>query len=215
MISYLRNKANGDEKYPIATPKVNCKEGRHTNQDLYRMVEYYGMTDCIYPIRLTAMCTSMDSVKMFGSKKVNTSKLVPFHLNQDGRCVRSYEVTMGTVQQLIIGWDWSNDLAMNPDDPVDFADCQDIVGIDLIESTYMSRFNRILIDGLEHSKGTVVRAEDCGNAWYVNGKEVIFGAHLSEQLLSNKIPLIIVRGEIEITSVDFDDSYRVGEDESK
>ena len=61
MISYLRNTANGNEKlYPI---------GRHTNQD-------YGMTEYIYPTKLTAMCRSMNSVGMLGSKKMNEKEYI-------------------------------------------------------------------------------------------------------------------------------------------
>jgi hypothetical protein len=40
------------------------------------MVEYYGMTEYIYPTKLTAMCRSMNSVGMLGSKKMNEKEYI-------------------------------------------------------------------------------------------------------------------------------------------
>jgi hypothetical protein len=99
-----------------------------------------------------------------------------------------------------------NKFQKDPSFPVDLYQFPQAFLIDLIEPGVIFEMEEIPMDGLEHSKGTVVRAEDFGNGWYVNGKKVAFSAKVSGERRSKTIPLIFVRGEIEITSIEFDDS---------
>ena len=47
ILNYLRNKSNGTEKYCMQSPDIEKRNG-----DLYRMVDYYGLTNGLYPSKL-------------------------------------------------------------------------------------------------------------------------------------------------------------------
>lgn len=48
LLRCLRNRANGDAKYPFEEPALSEQEWEQS-VELKRMVEYYGLTDSIYP----------------------------------------------------------------------------------------------------------------------------------------------------------------------
>jgi hypothetical protein len=43
---------------------------------------------------------------------------------------------------------------------------------DLAESTFLNEGHRIPIDRIDYKKGTIIRAEDRGKIWYVDGEAV-------------------------------------------
>ena len=202
MITYLRNKANGSDKFPMKSPEIIISEKR---DDFYRMVEYYGMTNGIYPTKLTAFHPS-DSLEMLGSKKVNAKKWATFELAQDGhdRRVKTFEVILGEVQRIQIGWVCSSSFSQPESDEFGVGEILGTFALDLTKSSFLEKHSQSSstpVEGLEHPKGTVVLSENYGRTWYVNGN-LVYDA--SEKNIPGNKPLISVKGEIEITSVELD-----------
>mmetsp|Transcript_4092 Transcript_4092/g.4558 ORF Transcript_4092/g.4558 Transcript_4092/m.4558 type:complete len:192 (+) Transcript_4092:1-576(+) len=190
------------------------------------MVDYYGMTDGLFPVALNEHTGSEDSVDIIGPKKVNAKEWTTFKLNREGhaRSIKSYEVTLGEVMDIKIGWYYK------PADiiPADFiapiivnlgpGDVPGTVGLDLERSKFMVNGECIQeAEGLEYTNGTVVRAEDYGKVWYVDGeivaptsKEVVEKLDLTYKDSRNRPavyvmrPLISIKGEMEITYIELE-----------
>mmetsp|Transcript_26160 Transcript_26160/g.26591 ORF Transcript_26160/g.26591 Transcript_26160/m.26591 type:complete len:333 (-) Transcript_26160:69-1067(-) len=221
MLHYLRNKANGIEKYPIPAPSVEYREYIDRRVDFCRMVDYYGMTDGLFPVALNMHTGSEDSAGIIGPKKVNAKEWTTFILNREGhdRSIKSYEVTLGDVKDIKIGWYYkpakfttSTNVNLGP------GDVNGTVGLDLERSKFMVNGECIQeAEGLVYTNGTVVRAEDYGKVWYVNGeivaptsKEVVEKLDLTYKDGYNRPtvyvmrPLISIKGEMEITSIELE-----------
>ena len=70
------------------------------------MVDYYGMTDGLFPVALKIHTGSEDLAGIIGPKKVNAKEWTTFILNREGhkRSIKSFEVTLGDVKDIKIGW---------------------------------------------------------------------------------------------------------------
>jgi hypothetical protein len=68
-------------------------------------VDYYGMTNGIFPSNLKIQIGSEDSVEIIHLDKVNARELTTFGLRPEGhgQCVKSYEVILGAVRRIQIG----------------------------------------------------------------------------------------------------------------
>ena len=209
MLKYLRNKAHGIDKYPLNSPK-RLGEG-NTTQDFYRMVEYYGMTNGIYPMNLNIHTGSEDSVEYIGPKEVNAKEWTTFQLVEEGghgRRVKSYEIRLrDDVKRIQIGWKTSNGaVTFNEGTSQGVGDVTDTYALDLTRSTYLVNGNGDPIDRLEHKKGTTIRSEEYGKVWYVDGEIV---CPSSEEKFEDKVgpisngvhPMISIKGGMEITSI--------------
>eukprot|EP00751_Fragilariopsis_kerguelensis_P012798 CAMPEP_0170764660 /NCGR_PEP_ID=MMETSP0733-20121128/4142_1 /TAXON_ID=186038 /ORGANISM="Fragilariopsis kerguelensis, Strain L26-C5" /LENGTH=330 /DNA_ID=CAMNT_0011105363 /DNA_START=101 /DNA_END=1090 /DNA_ORIENTATION=+ len=219
MVSFLRNKANGNERYEMKVPII-----KRRMCDFYRMVDYYGMTNGIFSTHLTIHTGSKESVDFIDPKKVNAKKWTTFQLSQEGhdRLVRSYEVTLCDVQYIQIGWkymDLEADFSTNKNS-LGVGDVDGTHALDLTKSLYLHAGTESTISGLVQTKGTVVRSEDFGRLWYVNGELVDIPQEAQEELIDYFIeldaedgcgthcnrerlcPLISLQGEIEITNVE-------------
>ena len=213
MLDYLRNKANGgdgDEKYPVNSPDIVNENGKFDKDHFYRMLEYYGMTDGIYPVALNVCNGSSDSVEIIASRKASAKEWTTFLLAPKGhkRRIKTFEVTLGTVQRIQIGWNISgNDVTVISGNSDGIGDMPGTFALDLTRSLFLVQGGNDPVDGLEHPKGTVVRSEDFGRIWYLDGEVVApFSGEKSVALRTNPAlsPLISVKGEIEITFVELE-----------
>ena len=213
MLKYLRKKAHGIDKYPLDSPK-HLGEG-NTTQDFYRMVEYYGMTNGIYPMNLNIHTGSEDSVEYIGPKEVNAKEWTTFQLVEEGghgRRVKSYEIRLrDDVKRIQIGWKTSNGaVTFNEGTSQGVGDVTHTHALDLTRSTYLVNGNGNPIDRLEHKKGTTIRSEEYGKVWYVDGEIV---CPSSEEKFEDKVgpisngvhPMISIKGGMEITSIVLED----------
>jgi len=207
------SKANGIEKYPIVSPSFDSRK-----LDFYRMVDYYGMVDGLFPTALVMHTGSEDSAGIISPKKVNANEWTTFALKREGheRSIKSYEITLGNVQRIQIGWHYkAADLTTG--NSLGVGDVPGTIALDLSRYTFLVNGEGIPeADGLNYTDGTVVRAEDYGKVWYVNGeivaptsKERVEGIDLTEtdrygRLVYVMRPLISIRGEMEISSIELD-----------
>lgn len=227
LLNYLRNKANGEVNYPIKAPdlrKLIEEKGTDGRDNFYRMVEYYGMTDDIYPTELYGSGSGSTLAKMLGPKKAEAKErygtvlvLAPVG---HSRSVKTFEVTLGKVEKIKIGWGLEPALTGNTSR--DTAYVQYFLLLDLTGSSYTAnKLTTKVDDGFEHSEGTIVRSENYGKIWYINGELVVpsfsekwdwaysrckakmdrdYNSDYTNQF--NMMPFIDFKGEIEVTYVE-------------
>lgn len=172
MLDYLRNSSNGTDLYKVRSP--NFDNPKLT--DFYRMLNYYGMTHGIYPTRLEELRHGLQSnMEVESAWKVNAKEWTTFKVSMDGhsRCIKTYEVVLGSVQRIQIGWEYTGFTKdFETGNKLGVGDLKCTSAIDLSRSCYLVDGENTFIDGLEHKAGTIVRTEDFGKNWYVNGKLV-------------------------------------------
>lgn len=215
MLDYLRNRSNGTELYSLVSNNLQYT-------DFHRMVEYYGMTHGIFPTHLTLDFGSREAVEMISPLKVNANEWVTFEVSLGGhsRCIKSYELTLGSVQRIQIGWKYGgSEVKFSGGNSLGVGDVANTSAIDLSRSCYLIDGTSTSIHGLEHKEGTIVRSEDYGKNWYVDGKLVATASETREDgvvqsfepkrwsnvqnACSHMHPVISIKGEFEITSVEF------------
>ena len=106
MINYLRAKAcETPLGPPVKSPHLKDYELR---QDFYRMVEYFGMTNGIYPsvIELYRGEPGSAEIGSFPDCYVKSSEWVTLTVQTQGhaREITSFEVVLGNVERMQIGW---------------------------------------------------------------------------------------------------------------
>jgi len=227
VIKYLRNKANCDEKYPMDSPDLTNEAGKiypDTYKDFYRMIEYFGLTEGMYPVEVRGYTNDQSGSS---SRKVDSDDWETYGIYPVGhnRRIKSYEVTLGTVQRIQIGWHASvikgKKLELPENDNVGVGDVSDTLALDLTRSTFVVDGDPIPVKGLGHVKGTVVRTEDFGKRWFVNGHpaaefpqqkwdELCYSIRRKTSSFSPTVkvemfPFISVKGEIEVTTIELED----------
>jgi len=178
MVNYLRHKCNETEGYPMDSPY-----SRGRTQDFYRMVEYYGMTQGIFPTELNVAYNSLENVEtldMIGSLEVDAKDWCTFELSRCGhsRTISAFEVTLGSVQRIQVGWTFYTSDA-DTDNKFKFKGTSFGVGdvacslaIDLARSCFLRDGIRTDMSGLEIKEGSVVRSENFGNKFFIDGRLV-------------------------------------------
>ena len=218
MVNHLRKKSNGTDLYPVGSPL-----GGH---DYYRLLEYYGMTHSIYPSKLTFVTGSKDTAEMISPLEVDSKDWATFEISSDGhkRNIKSYEVVLGAVQRIQIGWRYFS-FDLSADHSKGVGDVNQTSALDLTRSCYLLDGTMTQIDSLEQKEGTIVRSEDYGKKWFVNGKlvasdsepledGVIKSAGAERWKSANTIagrnylnmrPIISLKGQVQVTRVEFYD----------
>ena len=210
MLDYLRDRANVVEArpYPLESPSFSESVDVHR---FYRMVEYYGMTNGIFPTNLKVHFGPAEDVERLSPWMVNSPEWVTFKLMAEGhsRGIKSYEVRLGSAQRIQMGWG-RDGTKFSSGNSLGVGDMLNSSAIDLSRSCYLNEGSMTSIQGLELKEGTTVRSEDYGKSWYVNGKLVAsslgtreVGVVKSHQKSVGWYPFISVKGEVEITSIEF------------
>jgi len=216
ILKYLRNKANGDEKYVVKSPALAGEEEcqNYKMHDLYRMIDYYGLTNGMYPVVLKNH--NHDSVKGTDTKIVNAQEWTTYALAPKGheRRVKTFEVTLGNVQRIQIGWTVTTPSPRynKKGSDIGIGDTAKSFALDLTRSSYLFEGELTRVDGLEQNEGTVVRSEDYGKMWYVNGNNVApFSKGKRDLWVTDSVrrpdvlfPFISVKGEIDVTLVEIE-----------
>eukprot|EP00594_Rhizosolenia_setigera_P007067 CAMPEP_0178952842 /NCGR_PEP_ID=MMETSP0789-20121207/8080_1 /TAXON_ID=3005 /ORGANISM="Rhizosolenia setigera, Strain CCMP 1694" /LENGTH=345 /DNA_ID=CAMNT_0020634019 /DNA_START=132 /DNA_END=1169 /DNA_ORIENTATION=- len=223
MINYLRNRSNGIELYPLNSPYFSDDEKR---SDFYRMVEYYGMTDGIYPTSLIIHHGPEDNVEMESRWKVNVKEWTTLLLarNNHSRYIKTFSVLIGPVERIQIGWLYNTtSLDFSTGNKLGVGDVEYTSSIDLTRSCYLCDGANTPIEGLQHQAGTVVRSEDYGRQIFVNDELMVSSSNDLESGVVQALdpekwstssdgnvyqylhPTISVKGQFEIIDVEFTD----------
>ena len=218
MVNHLRKKSNGTDLYPVQSPSGD--------NDFYRLLEYYGMTHSIYPSKLTFVTGSKDTAEMISPLEVDSKDWATFKISSDGhqRNIKSYEVVLGAVQRIQIGWRYIS-FDLSADHSKGVGDVKQTLALDLTRSCYLLDGTITQIDSLEQKDGTVVRSEDWGRKWFVNGKLVASDSDSPEDgvvksagaerwkanhnnwayMRAHMRPIISLKGQVQVTKVEFHD----------
>ena len=161
ILNYLRNKANGTEKYYVLQSLYI--EGR--NGDLYRMVEYYGLTNGLYPTKL------------------NQKHMLLPHGHH--RPIKSYEVKCTSGKSFEMGWMYENRNLTNRTMQACFSKdaiihrlmYEDLSHMfETTEAAFYAGTTMFAINLPSNESNTtanddttIIRVEDYGMNWYLNG----------------------------------------------
>mmetsp|Transcript_4517 Transcript_4517/g.8694 ORF Transcript_4517/g.8694 Transcript_4517/m.8694 type:complete len:321 (+) Transcript_4517:71-1033(+) len=211
MINFLRDKAIETPKFPVSAPVGTCK--------FFRLLEYYGMTDGVYPIRLEPRyVTDDDSFEISKGLQINAKEWCTFEVIQHGhtRQIVSFEVRLGKVQRLQIGLqiDDRTDNRFDYSQSTGVGDIESTYALDTVRSCVLNAGTRNDIEGLEVKEGSIIKIELCGK-WYIDGKLVASADENDGQLNIIKsprqhtisrypmTPAISIKGEANIVNVDY------------
>lgn len=216
MINYLRAKnCETTLAPPVTSPEFDSEEKRH---DFVRMVEYYGMTSGIFPT-VMEMCRGVPGSAEICGQQPNLSVTSPewatFTLETRGhkRPIMSFSVVLGNVQRAQIGWVRPGHFVkkLRPGDHKGVGEERFSFGLDCFRGglLYEGSFNEL--DGLATVAGTVIRCENRGERWLVNGHLVASSIALEEtfQLPPDLqqyflIPAISGKGDWKVCQVELD-----------
>lgn len=219
MIDYLRHRSNETEKYPVQSPLFSPAKYQGEMEDFYRMVEYYGMTQGIFPSELKVVYKAKngeeDAIGLPGLLEVNATEWCTLEISCHGhnRVISAYEVTLGPVQRVQIGWMYRTHPSYG--NSIGVGDVAHTLSIDLSRSCFLKDGDRTDISGLELKEGTVVRSEDFGNRWFVNGRLVASiieddpavtitgGSEYNAQYMGWMFPVISVKGDAKISAIEY------------
>jgi len=187
MLNYLR--ASSCETAlapPVTSPEFDSEEMRN---DFIRMVEYFGMTPGIYPTVLE-LCRGEPSSAAIRGHHPDLSvdahhgtATVTLETRGHKRPVTSFSVVLGTVERVMkIGWVRTGHFVkkLRPGDHKGVGEEKFSFGLDLYRGGLLYEGSFTSLDGLETEKGTVIRCENKGERWLVNGRLVASSIALGE-----------------------------------
>jgi len=227
ILKYLRNKANGSTTHPVRYPRspILPQEMYHEKEDgmvsvygnFYRMVEYYGLTDEFYPVTLKRLKPKGVLEDIFGIK-VDSKCWENYRVTGNGhkRHIKSFEVTLGTVQGLQIGWKLEySDESLQGNETLLVGNKMHTYALDITKALFLVEGEiQNIGEQLEYSEGTVVRSQEYGRLWLVNGKQVAPIAtgffdrmtnpfHRTDYQIDAFTPMISVNGQVEISKIEY------------
>jgi hypothetical protein len=170
----------------VSSPTFTC---RWTRKRFYRMVEYYEMTLGVYPFVVCKVLSPIGRGPPVGCHPdysiVNPHTFASFGIAPDNdshdRSISSFEVTLGDFTSATIGWSVGDigDLYVEYAEGRGVGYASDSIAFDCSTSSVVFRSPATSPDcvsthipGCPLSAGSVIRCEDAGNKWYVNGKLV-------------------------------------------
>ncbi|GFH59826.1 hypothetical protein CTEN210_16302 [Chaetoceros tenuissimus] len=227
MIDALRKKATSTKKYPYKAPQGN--------EDFYRMLEYYKMTQGIYPLKLDELYCPTDEgcayTFMTGVEyELKTKKFCTFRITRNGhnRTVKSFEIRIGKLERLQIG-------IKNPPDSyhpfisgkkLELPQYSQNMGVGDLEHTFaLDTRKSCILDGgkaikniqnIEFKEGTVIRIEPCSyeQKWYVDGNLIasekdqegeVTVIPQKSSLCHNGLIELSIQGNVKIINVEYKD----------
>ena len=173
MIDYLRAKACETALAPpVTSPEF---DDVRKLKDFVRMVEYFGMTAGIYPTELELCRGEIYAAKISGHPNLGviSSEYATFTLETRGhkRPIRSFSVILGDVEKIEIGLVRTNHFVkkLRKGDHKGVGTERYSFCLDLQRGGLLYEGSFTKLDGLSTEKGTLVRCENKGEKWLVNG----------------------------------------------
>jgi hypothetical protein len=184
MIDYLRAR-NSETPLgpPVTSPEFETETQR---RNFVRMVEYFGMTPGVYPTVMEICRGEPEKAEISGHPNlgVSTSEWASFTLGTKGhnRPITSFSVILGQVERAQIGWIRSGHFVrmLRPGDHKGVGEEKFSFGLDCCRGglLYEGKFTKI--EGFSVGRGTVIRCENKGERWLVNGRVVASSIALDE-----------------------------------
>jgi len=177
MINYLRAKSCETVlTLPVTSPEFESEEKQ---RDFVRMIEYFGMTPGIYPTWLEMCRGQLESAQIYGhpNLSVSCSEWGTFTLETRGhsRPILSYSVMLGKgIERAQIGWVRVGHFVkkLRPGDHKGVGDEKYSLALDVSRGGLLYEGTFTELEGLSAGQGTIIRCENKGERWLVNGQLV-------------------------------------------
>ena len=177
MINYLRAKAS---ETPLGPPvRHHHITNYEIRQDYYRMVEYFGCTPGIFPCAIELHRGEPGSAEIydFPSFAVTAKEWLTFTVQTQGhvREIISYEVVLGNVERFQIGWIDESKYVENLSNDHKNGVGEEIfsIALDCCRGGLLNQGEFTKLIGLSIGAGSVIRCEQKGHRWIVNGELVL------------------------------------------
>ena len=174
MIDCLRKKAIATEDFPYSAPDRDA--------DFDRMLNYYNITEGIYPVTLKEIYCPPDienavTLTEGNELRVDTKELCSFHLQQVGhsRGIESLELHIGEIQCLQVGMERLTRSAsrFKYSQNLGVGDLRSTFALDAGKSCFLNGGTRTNLEKVEFKEGTIIRVELRNpSKWYVDGELV-------------------------------------------
>lgn len=177
MINFLRAKAC---ETPLAPPvKSPHPKDYELRQDFYRMVEYFGMTCGIYPtmIELHRGEPGSADIGSFPDCYVKSNEWSTFTVQTQGhkREITSFEIVLGNVERMQVGWINESRYVENlsNDHRNGVGEEQNSLALDCCRGGLLNEGDFTKLENLSCGSGSVIRCEQKGHRWLVDGRLVV------------------------------------------
>lgn len=188
MINFLRAKAcETPLGPPIKSPYIRDYELR---QDFYRLVEYFGMTPGIYPTVIELHRGEPGSARIgtFPDCFVKSSEWSTFTVlnqGQHNREIISFEVVLENVERMQIGWINESRYVENLSEinKNGVGEEENSIALDCCRGGLLNQGEFTKLDGLSFRAGSVIRCENKGHRWLVDGKLVVSSVASDDTML--------------------------------
>lgn len=215
LLNYLRAKACECALAPPVTSPVF--EDEEKRRGFIRMVEYFGMTSGVYPTVMEMCRGGLESAEIceHPDLSVVAREWSTFTLETRGhkRPIRSFSVILGKVERAQIGWVRTGHFVkrLRPGNHKGVGEEKFSFGLDCCQGglLYEGSFNKI-DDEFTAEEGTVIRSENKGERWLVNGQLVASSIALEETFQLppdlqqySLIPAFSGKGEWKVCEVEF------------
>jgi len=177
MIDQLRSRKCETPMSLVAmAPDLAFFNNNACNYDAFkRMVEYYGVTPSVYPTRMSVIAGDPEAVSItpHPSNLVTANEHAMICVKTSGhtRRIVSFEVTLIDVEILQIGWLYESTTSGTVQSP-SFGAHSSSVAIDINHCAFAFGGQVINIPDLTFQKNSVIRCENYGKAWIVDGKRI-------------------------------------------
>ena len=205
MLHYLRCKA-------CETPRSSRTEPPPATDDFIRMVEYYGMSICVYPVDIKILWGTANIVQNY---RIHATHFTTFDLERvrHERRIVSYEVVLGRFKSAQIGWRLARDpqnqekslknmFLKGLNGGLGVGEIAGSVGIDCLRTGILQEGIFFTVDTITIQEGSVVICERHNSKfkWIIDGKEVTCQGQINTK---HAVPCISVRGALRISSVSY------------
>jgi len=222
MMNYLRAKSSETAfSLPAKAPVFADNEEKI---DFDRMVDYYGMTQGVYPVGLHRMDTDNTTTLVAGlpdysvrSEEWGSYCLIPI-ASVHVRYITSYEVTLGRHTSAQVGWmSWHHRGSFHgvtsTGKGTGYGSYS--IGFDCGRSGIASNQQFTPFPNISIGEGTIFRCENKGDEWYIDGNKIASTTvqqNSAENVtrigacsnMNTPVPCISVKGNFQVTSIEYD-----------
>jgi len=173
-----------------------------------RMVEYYGVTPGVYPTEISMILEDSEDVSIephpINRVTANGHAIMCIKTLGHKRRIVSFEVTLIDVEILQIGWIHENDL--NHVQNGSIGEQQSSVAIDINHRAFAFEGQFLKVDDMTVQKNSVIRCENYGETWIVDGKpiECTDGDSNVFVEVSERIPAFSGKGQWKVSKVELE-----------
>lgn len=218
LIDYLRGVALVPHARLVRPPNPPSFQDIEMQSSFYRMVEYYGIGLGVYPVGVYCLGSSVQDSILVATHpdyevecdEFSTFCVVPLD-NRHTLSLKSFQVKLLDVGSVQVGWsNGSTDLLSRSTDGTQGVGYTSYsMALDAARSCVVSKKKMHDLPQLNVAPGSVIRCEENGKSWFVDGKLVASTVTkdnvvtVSSSLQANSIPCVSVKGKIEFTAFDF------------